>query len=33
MKKSINNEAVAITRRFFQALQMAIDNGLCTGVK
>ena len=33
MKKSINNEAVAITRRFFQALQMAIDNGLCYGLK
>jgi len=28
MKKSINAQAIEITRRFFQGLQMAIDNGL-----
>ena len=33
MKKAINAQAIESTRRFFQGLQMAIDNGLCQGLK
>lgn len=33
MKKSINNQALEITKRFFQGLQFAIDTGLCQGLK
>lgn len=33
MKKSINPQAIEIQRRFFQALELAIDSGLINGLK
>lgn len=33
MKKSVNPEALAITRRFFEALNLAVDNGKFDGIK
>ena len=33
MKKTINQRAIAIQRRFFQALDFAIDSGATSGLK
>lgn len=33
MKKSINPQAIEIQKRFFQALELAIDSGKINGIK
>jgi hypothetical protein len=33
MKKSINPQAIKIQKRFFQALEMAIQDGVISGLK